>query len=170
MSAAGPGPTGVPAAPSGAHRPRIGTRIPRRRRGEVLLGAVCAIAVPVSLLLVTGFVPGVYPASPLTFSQQFPTCVSAGYIAPIVTEYLPAWASVSVHWVVLHPTNTLIDYSVQNAAGTVLYQLGSNGTGSFGSRGGEYAFSGEWAGFYLEPVNGSCATVDVQVTVSYTLA
>jgi hypothetical protein len=134
------------------------------------LGVLCAVAFPVSLLLATGYVPGVYTASPFTFSQQFPTCVNVGYSAPIATHYLPAWASVSVHWAVLHPSDTLVIYSVQNAAGSVLYQLGSNGTGSFASRGGEYAFSGEWAGFYVEPVNATCATVDVQVTVSYTLA
>jgi hypothetical protein len=130
---------------------------------------VCAIAVPVSLLLATGFVPGVYAPSPLTFAQQFPTCVDGGDTAPIATHYLPAWASVSVHWVVLEPSGALILYSVQNAAGVVLYQGGSNGTGSFLSRGGEYAFSGAWVGFELGPENTTCATVEVQVTVSYTL-
>ncbi len=133
------------------------------------MGTACAIAVPVSLLLVTGFVPGVYAASPLTFSQQFPTCTFGGSAIPIVTHYLPAWASVSVHWVVLQPSNALILYNVQNAAGSVLFQGGSNGTGSFMSRGGLYAFWGEWVGFGLGPGNGNCSTVDVQVTVSYTL-
>jgi len=154
---------------SGGRRPHFGSRIPRRRRGEFLVGAVCAVAVPVSLLLVTGFVPGVYAASPFTFSQQFPTCPFEGSTSPIVTYYLPAWASVSVHWVVLQPNNALVLYNVQNAAGSVLFQGGSNGTGSFGSRGGEYAFWGEFAGFSLAPGNVTCSPVDVQVTVSYSL-
>ena len=130
---------------------------------------MCAVAVPVSLLLVTGFVPGVYAASPFTFSQQFPTCPFEGSTTAMVTYYLPAWASVSVHWVVLHPNNALVLYNVQNAAGSVLFQGGSNGTGSFGSRGGEYAFWGEFAGLSLAPGNVTCSMVDVQVTVSYSL-
>ncbi len=133
------------------------------------MGTVCAVAVPVVLLLVTGFVPGVYAASPLTFSQQFPTCTFGGYSPPIVTYYLPAWASVSVHWVVRQPSDALVLYNVQNAAGSVLFQGGSNGTGSFLSHGGQYAFWGEWVGSSLGPGNGTCSTVDVQVTVSYTL-
>jgi hypothetical protein len=158
-------PAGPPLQPV-ARPPRWPGRIPRRRRGEFFLGVAGSIAMLVSVFVAAGFAPGVFPSSPITFSQQLVSC-PLHETGSAVNQDLPAWAAVSVHWVVQSPAQAIVVYAVDRAGFGVLFQEGSNGTGSFQSEGGTYAFSALLG--YVPGANATCHTVDLSVTVAYAL-
>jgi hypothetical protein len=141
-------------------------RVPRRRRGELFLATACAVALPVSLLVAAGFVPGVFPSSPIRFTQQVVAC-SLNSTGSVVDHELPAWATVSVRWVVQSPAGADVLYEVDRAGIVALFQLGNNGTGSFQSQGGSYEFQASFA-FFPNGATG-CQTVVIAITAAYTL-
>jgi hypothetical protein len=147
----------------------MGLRWPRQRRAETVLGIACATFAVVSLAVVAGLVPGVLPPSPASFSQDVPVCsesVSAG--ASTRSLILPVWASVRVAWSV-DPSSLLVVYEITTASlQTVYFAEGANGTGSFESVGGTYLFTPVFVQYFPPPLNATCTTADVLVTVTYT--
>lgn len=148
------------------------SRVPRQRRGEVVLGGVCVAGLAVSLLVVMGFIPGIFGASPLVFAEEFTPC-PAPY-GPLPSESqsreLPAEAWVDVLWSIEKPGVRLppvaVSYSVVFEGLPILTWLGTNGTGSFASQGGSYSFNGVLLNLNNTP---SCVAVVVTTTVSYAL-
>ncbi len=153
---------------AGRARARFLARLPRRRRGELALGVGLALALPLSLFAVTGYIPGLFPPSPYEFSQSVPTCSFVGERTPSVTEALPAWANVRLSWRVQTSPNDLVLYTVTNPNGWIVYFAGgTNGTGSFTSEGGAYSFSPSFFTYNHPPANSTCGTVVVTLTITY---
>ena len=121
----------------------------------------------VSVIAAAGVVPGIFPSSPIRFTQQVVSC-PLHETESAVNQELPAWATVSVHWVVQSPAGAFVFYNVLHFSEPVLDQVGYNGSGSFPSEGGQYEFEVLFAQLPYE--NETCQNVEVAVTVSYALA
>ncbi len=145
-------------------------RWPHQRRGEVIVGLVGIAIALLGLLALTGLVPGIVPASPITFSQEVPVCSSS----PVFTQNshsltLPLWASVQLAWTVA-PSDVQVNYEVATATGQIVYfALGGNGTGSFPSAGGTYLFTPVFVGYFPPSSNTTCTTAHILTHVSYTV-
>jgi hypothetical protein len=144
-------------------------RWPRQRRAEVILGVAGAALALLSLVVLAGAFPGVLPASPISFSQKVPVCSQSVAIGPSTQSLrLPVWASVHVAWHV-DPSDLLVVYQITTASlNSVYFDQGSNGTGSFESVGGTYLFTPVFVDYFPPPLNATCTTADVLVTVTYT--
>jgi hypothetical protein len=144
-------------------------RWPRQRRGEAFVALAGVVTAALSLLAVGGFLPGVLPSSPISFSQQIPVC------SPTITTNqrsqsltLPAWAAVRLEWRVA-PAYLYVTYEVNTASGTPVYfTVGSSGNGSFSSIGGTYRFTPVFVEYAIPLKNTNCTTADVLTTVTYT--
>jgi len=134
------------------------------RRLEVVLAAACSVATVLSLVVVTGFVPGVFAPSPISFEQRLYGCppIAGGFNS--TSEVLPV-GTIHVHWTATVPGTQFLEYFLNSQTGSpVLQWLGTNGSGSFFSAGGRYFF---WPAAVIFGQNSSCATVTVTTVVSY---
>jgi hypothetical protein len=168
---------------SAAHDPGVGgsagprrrawDRVPRNRRGEFVAGIASAAVLVVSLLLVAGFVPGVFASSPFGFTQQGLFCQDGAVLsAPTLSQshVLPAWATVHADWAIKTPAGLFVLYSVTTQTGDSVYSaFGTMGNASFVSTGGSYGFTVVTAQYFQAPSNRTCSSLVVDVTVSYTL-
>jgi len=160
-----------PAAPDrrpAARGSGLWSRVPRRRRGEFALGIACVACAIVSLLVVTGYVPGVFATSPLRLTETS-SCARGSAPGTGDAPVLPAWASVRVSWAVRSPSDVFALVFVTSGTGQVVYDgLGTNGSGSFDSIGGAYTLESGFAGFFQSAANQTCVPVVTVFTLTYT--
>jgi hypothetical protein len=158
--------TSNPSSSVPADRPRAGKprRWARTRNVDVglLLGSSAAVAI--TMLLWTGVVPsGLYPSSPLRWSLEVPTCTYVGEALPSVQHAFPLWATVHVQW---SAQGGYVLYEVFGRAYTPIFQVGTNGSGSFVSNALAFAFT---AVDPLPPNGSGCPSILVTTTVTYTI-
>lgn len=151
-------------------RPRLWGRIPSKRRGEFLFGIGSIVIAVTGLLVVGGFVPGVFASSPVVFSETAPVCPTPAGYGTIHNLELPAWAHVHVSWVAVAPVPAFVYFQVAppGLAPFAYSAAGNNGSGSFQSLGGSYTFSPLFGQYYdTPPKDSECETAVLTITVTY---
>jgi len=130
---------------SGTSNPPANQRPPARKtRHPVERGLVFAIPAAVALifLLWTGAVPGLYPASPIRWSEDAPACLHTGEALPSVIYRFPLWATVSIRWTAAADISFWAwGYDAMGSPVAGVNQIGTSGNASFVSNGDTMIFA-----------------------------
>lgn len=148
---------GLPQPPP--ERPRYRPPHVRWRKRPVELGLIvgCPVALAVTVVFWTGVLSGLYPPSPIVWTQETTTCPKSIYI-PNVERVFPLWAMVHIRWTATAP----VDYYAY--FGASIDQLGTSGNATFPSTNAPVVF--QPTAWPAEP-GGSCYTVNVTTTATY---
>jgi hypothetical protein len=119
----------------------------------------CPVAVALTFVFWTAVLPGLYPSSPMVWTQEITSCPKSIYI-PNVERTFPLWAMVHIRWT----ATAAVDYYAY--FGAQIDQLGMFGNASFPSHNAPVVFQPTvWP---VEPP-GSCYTVNVTTTATYSV-
>ena len=120
----------------------------------------CPLVVALSLLLWTGVVPGLFPASPVRWSMEVPTCVHVGETVPYVEHRFPFGAQLHIRW------NSTLDVLFLTSGDFSLSQVGTSGNATVTSHASPVAFWPEFVG--VSGVPPGCPLALVTIAVAYT--
>lgn len=152
-----PGLPMLPPEPPPYRPPRI---LWRQRPIELGLLVGCPVAVVLTLLFWTAVLPGLYPSSPIVWTQETSNCPTTNVNIPHVERTFPLWAMVHVHWTATGP----VDYWAY--FGADIDQLGTIGNATFPSHNAPVVFQPmAWP----EPPGSPCSTINVTTTVTYSV-
>lgn len=140
---------------------------PRGSRPPLERGLLIAVPVSVAVvfLLWTGVVPGLYPASPIRWTEEAPGCLHSGETLPSVEYRFPLWATVHVQWTATGDVSFLSwGYTYWGNAIAGISQLGTSGNFSFVSDGDTLVFAPS-----ALPINITCPSVSVTMEITYSV-
>ena len=156
------GPAKMPDATAPSATDASGPPVSRRVVEHGLLLAA-PIVVVIVLLLWTAVLPGLYPASPMRWTAEIPTCTRSGETVPWVSFQFPLWASVRVRWAA---TGDIAfegwGISSWDRYAPEINQVGTSGNASFVSNADTMVFDP-----LAFPLNSSCQKISVTIVATY---